>query len=126
MTVLVTDWKGRMNPLDVLVTIDGEEIPVPVMYGTTTPVFVDMEALLDEGETITQSEVAVVVRRLPAKGESDYADAANTISGPPVVQGSVISQKLQSLERGRVYRMEVIFGPAGNRRGAPILVQCPE
>lgn len=124
MTIFVTDWRGRMSPLDILVNVDGEDQPVPFLYGTTTPVYIDMAALLLSGESITN--VVVTVRRLPATGETDYTDAANTLVGAPDVNGTVVAQRLQNLERGRVYRVEMLLGAADNRRGASILVQCTE
>jgi hypothetical protein len=124
MAIRVTDWRGRLTPLDILVNVDGEERPVPFLYGTTTPIFVDVIDQLAPAEVPT--EVTVACRRLPSKGESEYTDATSAILGSPTVDGSVISQRLQNLERGAVYRVEFVFGPTGNKRGASMLVECAE
>jgi hypothetical protein len=124
MAIKDTDWRERLTPLDILVNIDGEEQPVPWLYGTTSPVFVDVSEQLDTDELVTN--LVVTLRRLPTAGEADYSTADDKIAGAADIAGSMISQRLQNLERGRVYRMELLFGPSDNRRGASILVQCTE
>jgi hypothetical protein len=124
MAIRVTDWRGRLTPLDILVNVDGEERPVPFLYGTTTPIFVDVADQLDVAEVPV--DIVATCRRLPAKGESEYTDATDKIFGAPTLDGTIISQRLQGLERGAVYRVEFVFGPTGNRRGASMLVECTE
>lgn len=72
------------------------------------------------------TDVASTLTQLPAVGETDYAEVAAKLSGVPTFSGTVIAQRFQNLEPGRVYRWAVEFGASDNRRGPTLLVGCVE
>lgn len=123
MAVFKTNWQDRLSPFDALV--GGKVQPVPWLFGSNAPVFIDLTALLASGESPTF--LASTLRRLPVLNETDYTDFSVTgLEGIPVASGNIVSQLLKDLARGYVYRWELLFGPADNRRGASLLVECVE
>lgn len=122
MSILVTDWRSRVTPLDA--RVQGDRKPVPWLYGSNAPVYIDARPLLAPGESVVN--LTSSFRRLPAVGEGDYADATPLLEGSPTQSLGIVKQVLQNLERGRVYRWEILFGPADNRRGQSLLVECVE
>ena len=122
MSIPTVNWRARINPTDA--DVDGSPQPVPWLYGSNAAVGLDLSNALNEGEAITTPVSSL--RRLPANGESDYTDEPSKLLGAPVVAGTFVTQRLQNLERGHVYRWEVLFGAADNRRGRGLLVRCGE
>lgn len=88
------------------------------------PVAIDVGALLAAGEV--PENVVATLWKLKAYGETDHADVTSetTLPGSPTVSGTVVSQRVKSLDRGRKYRLFFAFGPAGNVRvrSVPIVV----
>jgi hypothetical protein len=122
MPIPIVNWRARINPTDA--DVDGEPQPVPWLFGSNAAVGLDLSNALNAGEVIT-SPVSTL-RRLPAFGETDYTDDPGKLLGGPVVTGTFVTQRLQNLERGYVYRWEVLFGASDNRRGRSLLVRCGE
>lgn len=122
MTPTLTNWRDRVVETDALV--NGRRQPVWVKTGDTAPVGLDVADYLDAGEVPT--DVASTLTQLPAVGETDYAEVAAKLSGVPTFSGTVIAQRFQNLEPGRVYRWAVEFGAPDNRRGPTLLVGCVE
>jgi hypothetical protein len=122
MPIALTNWRDRVTPLDALV--DGEQQPLAWLPGSTAPVPLDVSDLLAEDETITN--VTMALRKLPAFGESDYTDTPTSLAGGPIIADTVIQQRLQNLERGRIYRLEALFGAVDMKRGKSTLVRCTE
>lgn len=121
MTLIVTNWQLYVHKFDAFV--DGEQEPISWLFGSNAPVSIDLGPALEEGEVVTNP--IVTLRHLPAIGETDYVDVSDDcLEGAPVITGTWVSHILQDLERGRVYRMEVIFGATNNQRGRSQLVEC--
>lgn len=122
--VVATDWRARVTPLD-LVDDRGQPLVWSWMAGSDDQVVADLAARLDEGETLTG--VAVTLWQLRGYGESaDVDKTATMVQGSPQVAGSVVVQRLAALERGRYYRLEILYGIAPNRRGSGLLLHCEE
>lgn len=116
-----TDWRSRVSGLDAR-DARGEVYVWPWLFGSDDQVAIDIGDQLEDGEEPT--DVAVSLRRLYAQGEQEDADADAKKVGDVGVSGSMVFQRLQDLERGRYYRLEVLHGAAGNRRGASLLIRC--
>ena len=122
MPITPTNWRARVMPTDA--NVRGEPQPVPWSPGQTKPVTIDLTDDLDAGEVVTNPVSSL--KRLPAFGETDYTNAPTLLLGAPVVAGVFVSQQLQNLEAGRIYRWTVQFGASNNRRSASLLVECVE
>lgn len=117
---MITNWQSHVIPLDALV--EGKQQPISVLFGANVPISIDLTADLDEGEVITNP--VVTLWQLPAIDETDYVEYPDGLEGTPVVTGAIVSQVIQDLERGRVYRMELLFGDDNLRRGPSQLIAC--
>lgn len=121
----VTDWTPI--PSDAVAL---DERGLPKRYKDWNPgdddeVVIDLGPKLATGETLLIGEVAIELWQLPVYGESASVDkTAEMVSGAPSIVGTEIRQRLSGLARGRVYRLYVYFGPAGNHRSVtlPIVV----
>jgi hypothetical protein len=122
MTIVVTNWQMRVTRLDA--SVDGKQQPIPWLYGSNASVSIDLAPALEHGEEVENPVVSL--RRLPASNETDYTTFASGLEGSPVVTDTFVSQVLQNLERGCVYRLEVLFGATNNRRGVSQLIECVE
>lgn len=120
MAVAPTNWRERVDPLTILI----DDQPWPWLSGSDDMVAIDLGAQLDTDETLTNP--VCTLWRLRAFGESEDTAAQENISGAPVISGTIVAQRLINLERGRYYRLEVLHGAAGNRRGASVLIRCSE
>jgi len=95
------------------------------MAGSDDKVVVDLSARLDTGEALTN--VVCQLWQLRAFGETvDVDKTATMLSGAVEVSGSTVLQRVINLERGRYYRLEILYGAAGNRRGSGLLIHCEE
>jgi hypothetical protein len=115
-------YRNFLTALDA--EVDGQQQPVPWMYGSDAPVRLDLASRLDEGESVTNP--VCTLRELPVGSGTTYTDVAAKLDGSPSVSGTVVVQGLHNLDRDRIYRLEVLFGAANNRRGASLLVHCVE
>lgn len=126
MTLIVTNWQMYVTPLDAYVVdpLDGQrkQMPIPWGFGSNAPISIDLTPALEDGEVVTNPTVTLL--RLPSSTETDYATYALGLDGGPTVTGAIVSQVLQDLARGYVYRMEVLFGATDNQRKASQLVAC--
>lgn len=120
MVVAPTNWRERVDPLTILI----DDQPWPWQPGSDDQVAIDLGAQLDSGETLTNP--VCTLWRLRSFGETEDLSADSKISGAPVVNGTIVLQRLFNLDRGRYYRLEVLHGAAGNRRGANMLIRVPE
>ncbi len=90
----------------------------------------DDEVEIDVAAEMATAEVPTAVTttlwKLKAYGESDHVSVPGSLIGAPTVSGTVIKQRINSLERGRAYRLFIYFGAAGNRRSVtmPIMVSA--
>jgi len=126
MAYFITDWKARVTPLDVL-NAQGEPLVVYWMPESDDVVGMNLGPMLDEGETLNPATVETSMVRLRAQGESaDLDQSAETKVGDPQVSGTYVTQRLAELETGRYYRLRVMHGVAGNRRGASLFIYCVE
>lgn len=124
-TVPPTDWKARLSPLDALNPQTNR--PFELIFGGDDEFAINVSALLDTGETLNPAEVSRTFWRLKAQGETDDVDTSSAcLPTAASVSTPIIAQRIKSLERGRYYRLEVVFGPLGNRRGAGLMIHCPE
>lgn len=119
---MTTDWRAHVSPLDC--TVNGFVQPVPRRLGDTAPVSMDVASWLAEGESVTDPESTL--RKLPAVGETDYTDVDILLDGSPSVADTIISQGFANLDRGAVYRWDVTFGSAINRRGPSVMIESVE
>ncbi|MBA3580735.1 MAG: hypothetical protein H0W42_12220 [Gemmatimonadaceae bacterium] len=76
---------------------------------------------LDDGEAIENAEVHLW--RLYAMGETDDIAVDANLDGAPQVIDTRVVQRINDLERGRCYRMEILYGAAGNRRGNVLFIR---
>jgi hypothetical protein len=59
--------------------------------------------------------------------ESADVDKTSTmVVGSPTLDGAIVLVRLKDLERGRYYRLELLYGTAPNRRGSGLLIHCEE
>ncbi len=121
MPPIATDWTSQIGPLDARGP-DGLPLVWPWMEGADDAVVIDLSAQLGAGEAVANPVCRCF--RLRAIGEPDDAEQPLKLSGAPVVAGSTVAQRMIQLERGRYYRLEVLHGAAGNRRGASVLIRC--
>jgi hypothetical protein len=120
MAIISTNWQSQVTDLDAYV--QGEQKPIPWLYGSNAPVSIDLAPALDEGEAIVDPTAQLFI--LHASGETDYVEYALGLEGTIGIAGTIVSQVLQDLERGRVYRLEVLFGAVNNRRGRSEMIKC--
>lgn len=118
----ISHFRPFLTQLDA--DVDGIQQPVPWLFGSDAPVRLDLANVLDTGETVTNP--VCTLRQLPTGADTTYTDAAAKLDGSPTVSGTVVVQGLTDLVRDRIYRLEVLFGAANNRRGASLLVHCVE
>lgn len=116
MAILTTAWRNFIDGNTGLV--NGE--PWPWQYGSDETVPLDLSDVLDEAESITNP--VATLRKIPAFGESDYLDASPGL-GTVTTSGSGVLVGLQNLERGRFYKLDVLIGPSGNRRGGNTIIR---
>lgn len=121
----VTEHGVLVSPLDARDQA-GNVLTWPWGHGMDDQVALDVGNNLDEGETLIAGEVEVAhVNRIAPDGkmiEQDVADDA--LVGAAIVSGSVILQRITGLDRERNYRLEVLHGPAGNKRLSSLLIHC--
>ena len=79
---------------------------------------------LAEGEAVANP--ACALRVLGERAAQDEDAPAGLLVGSPVVGGTVVTQRLAGLERGRLYRLQILHGPLGNRRAAGLLIEVGE
>jgi hypothetical protein len=94
--------------------------PWPWQYGSDEVIPVDVIDVLEEDEVVTNP--TATLRRIPTIVESeplafDEGIVAAVASGPSVMV------RLNNLERGRFYKLDVLIGTPGNRRGGNTIVQ---
>jgi hypothetical protein len=121
----IAHFRPFITPLDA--EVDGVQQPVPWLYGSDAPVRLDLSNRLNSGEAVTNPVVAI--RRLPTGVETAYTNEPTVgawLDGAVSISGTIVVQGLHNLERDRIYRLEVLFGAANNRRGASLLVHCVE
>jgi hypothetical protein len=116
MPIPTTAWRNVVDSNTAL--INGE--PWPWQYGSDDTVPLDLSAVLDDGETITNP--VATLRKIPAFGESDYVAANDKVTGT-MVSGSAVLVQLTGLEQGRFYKLDVLVGAAGNRRGGNTIIR---
>lgn len=116
MPIPVTAWRNFTDGNTVLIAGD----PWPWQYGSDDMVPMDLSAALDASETITNP--TATLRKIPAFGESDYVAANDKITGT-TVSGTAVLVQLTALEQGRFYKLDVLTGAAGNRRGGNTIIR---
>lgn len=120
-----TDWS--FEPTDA-VDRYGRYVVVPWASGMDAPVSIDFEELLASAETI--DTVTATLWRLRAYGESDHTNVTSAdpdpLPGSPQVSGSVVSQRVANLARGRVYRLYLTIGGTGNVRSRSIVIDVSD
>lgn len=83
---------------------------------------IDLANILAEGETA--SDLDLHLWRLAATDEAvDPVAADDKLQGDPVLEGSVVKQRISGLEPFRVYRLFVGVGPAGNHRNITAVIE---
>ncbi len=117
MPIPATAWR---NVVDNNTGLVGGE-PWPWQYGSDDAVAVDLTDVLDESESITNP--VATLRKVPAFGESDYTEATEKITGT-TISGTAVLVRLSGLEQGRYYKLDVLTGAAGNRRGGNTIIRC--
>jgi hypothetical protein len=113
-----------VTPLDL---VDNRRQPLlwSWMASSDDLVVADLAARLDEGESL--ENVTVTLWQLRGYGESADADKTGTmVVGSPQVSDATALVRLKDLERGRYYRLELLYGAAGNRRGSGLLIHCED
>lgn len=113
---LPTDWRSHVDGNTGL----ANGVPFPWQYGSDDAVAVDLGGTLDEGESL--ANVVVTLRKLPNIMETDYTDASEAVTDTTTV-GSVVMVRLTGLDLGQYYKLDVLYGPAGNMRGGNTIIQ---
>jgi hypothetical protein len=116
MPIPVTAWRNFIDGNTVL--LNGE--PWPWQYDSDDMVPMDLTDVLDADETI--NDPGATLRKLPAFGESDFTDATTSVRGIAPV-GNVVLVHLAALDQGRYYKLDVLTGPLGNRRGGNTIIR---
>jgi hypothetical protein len=115
MAVPPTAWRNFIDSNTVFA--DGK--PWPWQFGSNDAVPIDMADSLDPEESITNA--TATLRLIPHFEEADYTAADEGIEDVDVV-GTVVLVTLTDLDQGRYYKLDVLIGPAGNRRGGNTIV----
>ena len=100
-------------------TVDQGSISVSQFHDG--PISFDLTARLDEGETPTNPVFAL--RLLPTVAGGDETDFPAGLVGSPGIAGNIVSQRVAGLTFGRVYRLVLTFGAAGDRRSTEVFVR---
>lgn len=118
-----TDWS--FEPTDVRDQYR-RHVVVPWAVGMDVPIAIDIAAILDVNEV--PSNVVATLWKLKAYGDADHTDVTSetTLPGSPGVSGTIVSQRVTALERGRVYRLYFAFGPAGNVRMRSVVIDVSD
>jgi len=118
-----TRWVDRLNKTDA--EVDGKQEPIFITDAFDGNVGIDLSADVADGAMLTSLETHLV--RMPTVLETDYVDADAQLVGAPTATGDVVAQRVgPPWMRDRCYRLEVSFGPGGNRKGSGILICCGE
>lgn len=117
MAIVATAWRNFIDGNTVLV--NGE--PWPWEFGSDDAVPFDLADFLDSGESVTNP--AATLRRCPAFEESDYTTANDKITST-TISGATVLVRLSGLDQGRFYKLDVLTGAAGNRRGGNTIIRC--
>lgn len=115
------NWRSRLTPLDAL-DENGVAAPYPWLFGSDDEVALDLGPQLAPSEAITNP--AVKLFKLGTTAATDLDQTTAKLVGSPRSVATTFLQRLTGLERGAVYRMEIIHGAAGSRRGASLLIAC--
>lgn len=118
-----TDWS--FEPTDVRDQYR-RHVVVPWAVGMDAPIAIDVAALLAADED--PENVTAKLWKIKAYGETDHTDVTSetTLPGDPGVTGTIISQRVTALDRGRVYRLFFAFGPAGNVRMRSVVIDVSD
>lgn len=111
-----TDWRSFVDGTTGLAA--GQ--PIPWQYGSNDAVAVDLSARMDVDEFLT--DVTATLRMIPNIVETDYTDANDGIVDI-ATSGGIVLVQMADLDAGRYYKLDVLFGPVGNRRGGNTIVQ---
>ena len=117
-----TRWIDHLSPLDA--EVSGRQQPIRVGPNFDGEIGIDLSADVVAGGELTDPSAAL--RRLPTDLETDYEDVDDLLGGSPTVTDNIVAQRVSGMARDRVYRLEVSFGPAGNRRDGAVLIATPE
>ncbi len=108
-----TSW--QVSPLTV------EQGSIAMGQNDDRPVSIDLVKQLASGETITNSTARLWLLGEGTNAETEYAAG---LVGTVTVNGTVVSQRVATLTKGRVYRMVITHGAAGNRRSVEVFIPC--
>ncbi len=101
---------------------------VYVTAGFDAEVSVDLTAPVAQGAVV--SNLAAECWRFPDLTEAAISDAMiaanDKLNGAPAATGSVVRQRMTALDKGRVYRVEIAYGPAGNKRETGIIIDVSQ
>lgn len=123
MAAPLTDWRARVNNLDIIDPTTREVLVWEWMEGSDDQVVADLAPRLDDGETLTN--VTATLWQLRASNETDDEDkTAAMVVGEPTIADTVVLVRLHNLERGRYYRLKLLYGAPGNHRGSGLIVRC--
>lgn len=84
------------------------------------PISFDLAAMLSEAEVVT--DPVFVLRLLPTTAGAAEEEFPAGLVGSPAVDGTVVSQRVAGLTFGRVYRLVLTFGAAGDRRSTEVFI----
>jgi hypothetical protein len=113
----VTDW--RPEPTDAHF---GDFHAWPWVEGMDDEVAIDVKAQLLPDEPVVFA--STLLWRLKAYGEPENLDVTTTnCIDPPLVEGTVIKQRIAGLVAGRVYRLYAYHGIAGNHRASSLVIE---
>jgi hypothetical protein len=113
----------------------GRRFVLPWASGMDAPVLLDVSDLLGEGEVLLEADLFVTLWRIKAYGEADHTNVTNDepLSGnldptvdDPLVTGTILSQRIAHLARGRIYRLYFGFGPDGNVRQRSVVIMVSD
>jgi hypothetical protein len=123
MSIPTTDWRPISTDARAA---NGTVFSKAWNAGDDDEIEVDLAAELADGETLILADIDVELWLLAAYGEADNVEVPASVVGAPTISGTVVKQRINSLSRGRVYRLFIYFGAAGNHRSVtlPIVVNA--
>lgn len=117
--MVYTKWTHE--PTDI-VDENGRPIVIPWAYNDDAPISFDFSDILATSEVITT--VTVTLWRLQSTIEVADVDQTSVTTIPQAadIDGASVAIRVKALERGRVYRLFMQIGEAGNKRSRSTVI----
>jgi len=119
---VATDWQPIATDVTYTSPTTGErEYSLKWTQYDDDEVAVDLAADLAAEETLVSVDAHLWLLR--ATSESNDTDADSLLVDAPVVEGTMVRQRVAGLTKDRVYRLFIEFGSPGNHRTVTAVIE---